>query len=95
MKLETEGTKNEKVKKRSLVKYIYLLLVFTIILCFGSCENDLADPITVTQDVTANFPAFVSGNTINFTPTYTPKNGTWEDHFSVTDTTGITYIVNC
>ena len=49
--------------------------------------------MTVTQNVKVNFPAYTLGQTsINFTPTgYTPLNDTWGEHFSTTDTSGITY----
>jgi len=196
MKLKTKNVKNEKVKKRSLVKYFYLLLAFIIVLFFGSCENDqetspvnqaptanagsndtikqpvnsytfngsgedsdgtiasyawtciikpdgatepvfddatkhnptvsglnkvgdytfqlivtdnegkasipskvkitvtAADLITVTQNVNVSFPSFKPGTVLDFTQNeYTPENGVWKAHFSVTDLEKIIYIV--
>jgi len=87
------------MKKRKNWKPLAAFIVIMVItaLCFTGCENDdplqQADPITVTQNVTASFPSFSAGNTFNLTPTYTP-NGGWGEHFSDADKAGIAYTIN-
>jgi len=61
---------------------------------FTGCKTEPTPPelVTVTQNVTASFPTFTTGNAFNLTPTYTP-NGGWGEHFSDADKSGITYTV--
>ena len=51
-----------------------------------TAEFELIEYITVTKDITVNFPdTFFSGTKIiDFTPEFIPKNG-WGDHFSESD----------
>ena len=61
-----------------------------MLLMMAGCGNGTTKKKeTVTKDVSVGFPAFSTGNTLSFAPTYTPDGG-WGEHFNSSD---ITYTV--
>jgi hypothetical protein len=89
------------MKKKFFTLTLAIVCIIALSAAFTACDNgskSTTEPetetpkpetVTVAQDVTATFPAFSAGTSIDFTPAYTP-DGAWKTNLSASD---ITYTV--